>query len=359
MKKLFYLLVFLMTAACTPKEQGIKPRLTNITESVYASVFVRPESTYFPQSSRSGAIEKILVEEGDLVKKGQILFQVAASDIGNRLVDAQLDLALAKANYSGHNSLLDNLKLELQNQGQQYRLDSINFKRQERLWDQNIGAKIDLDQAKATYESSLNRYQSLKKNYQQNVQSLNNNYLKALNTVAAEELVLNDFTIRSAMDGKVYKVFKKVGELINTQEQFAEIGSADQFKLELDIDEVDITKIALGDTALISLEAYPNEAFKARLTKIYPKKEEITQVFKVECTFIELPDQFYNGLSGEANIIVAHRKNALIIPSAYLLSGNKVKTKEGDKAVRTGLKNMEFVEILSGVDTSMTLFKPQ
>lgn len=355
------LLIVLIFASCSyqQKEESIKPSLGDITESVYASLTVRPNTTYYPQSSRSGIIEEIFIKEGEVVKKGDILFKLSVSaDIDNRLTNAELNLQEAKSNYSGKNNLLRNIETELASVRQQLALDSTNLARQERLWKQNIGKKVDYDRASRTYQTTLSQLKVLEYTRSQTLTNLENNYKKARNLVKAEREQLADFQVVAKMDGKVYRIQKEIGELISPQEQFAEIGSAEDFVVEMDIDEVDITKIGIGDTVIISLEAYPNEVFTAQLSSIAPKKDELTQTFRVESQFLQKPPKLYHGLSGEANIVADRRENALIIPTAYLLTGNRVLTLDGEKEVKVGVKNMEYVEILAGIDTSTMVLKP-
>lgn len=340
-------------------EEYIKPRLSDITESVYASVTIRPENSYFPQPSRSGIIEEVFVAEGDQVKKGQLLFRISmTADINNRLSNAELNLQEAKANFSGNNNLLLNIEAELESTQQQLLLDSTNWERQEGLWQKNIGKKVDLDRSRRTYQATLSQYNILQNRYAQTLTNLENNYQKALNLVRTEKEQLRDFNVRAKMDGKVYSINKEIGEQISPQEQFAEIGSADDFLIEMDIDEIDITKIEIGDTVTVALEAYPDEVFLAILSKIAPKKDEMTQTFRVESYFLQKPPKLYHGLSGEANIISDVRKQALIIPAEYLMTGNQILTAEGERSVKVGVRNMDYVEIRSGVDTATVVIKP-
>ena len=357
-----FLLFTLALANCTngPDKLSTKARISDITEAVYASVTIRPATTYHPQTSRSGIIEEIFIEEGELVKKGEVLFQLSVSaEVGHRLTNAQLNLGEAKANFSGKNNLLRNIETEMGSVRDQLALDSTNLARQQRLWKQNIGKKIDLDRASRTYQATLSQLSVLEYNYSQTLLSLENNYRKAASLVAAEQEQILDFRVSAKMDGKVYRIHKEVGELLSPQEQFAEIGSAADFLVEMDIDEVDIARISLGDTVVITLEAYPNEVFTAQIDKISPMKDELTQTFRVESQFIHAPEKLYYGLSGEASIIADQRKGALLIPTDYLLNGNRVMTTDGEIGVKIGVKNMEFVEILAGIDSSTVILKPE
>lgn len=362
MIKYISLIALWILVSCNPKSQieKIKPKVTDITESVYASVIIKPRHSYFPQPTHSGIIKEIFVEEGKEVKTGQLLVRISTSaDVKNKVTNSEIDLKEAKENYLGDNNMLLNIELELKTLKEQLSSDSTTYYRQKKLWAQNIGKKNDLERYELAYEVTQNQYEILKKKKTQTLNDLENRYKKALSQAKAERTQLEDYTLRSTISGIVYSVYKKEGELISSQERFAEIGSADNFVVEMDIDEEDITKIEIGDTVAISLNAYANEVLIALVSKVLPKKDETTQTFRVESNFIKQPPKLYNGLSGEANIIVDKRKNAIVIPSEYLLKGNKVLTEEGEQSVKTGLKNMKFVEIISGIDTSSLLIKPR
>ena len=360
--RLLLSLTFLVALSCNPNREVeyLRPQVTEITESVYASVSIRPEVAYFPQPIRSGIIQEVFVEEGEVVKTGQLLIRIAATaDVKNRLNSAEMNLEEAKEDFIGENNLLLNIELELKNLEEQLALDSINYFRQKELWKQNIGKKVDLERYELAYGATQNNYKILRKKKAQTLRNLKYQYQRASDLAQAEQTQFEDFSLRSAMDGVVYAIYKEEGERIGSQERFAEIGSAVDFVIEMDIDEVDITKIEMGDTVAITLDAYEDEVFMAKVSKVLPKKDETTQTFRVESTFLKAPPKLYNGLAGEANIVVDKRKNALIIPSEYLLKGNKVQTEEGAIDVRIGVKNMEFVEIASGLDTSALLIKPR
>jgi multidrug efflux pump subunit AcrA (membrane-fusion protein) len=360
MNKLIYTLLFLSFLSCKNQsaENKTKPILTDITETVYASINIKPALSYFPQPIRAGVIKEIWVKEGDEVKKGQKLFQISIpAETESRLSNAQLNLEEAKANYNGSNNLLLNIELEIRSAQQQMLLDSTNLKRIERLWSQNIGKKVDYESAKLSYNNSQNKLEILYQKKAQTLVNLENNYKKALNQTKTEHSQSADYTIHSEIDGIVYTLNKEVGDFISSQERFSEIGSESSFVINMDIDEVDITKIELKDTVMVNLDAYPDKIFIASVNKIYPKKNEATQTFQVEGLFIPPAPKLYNGLSGEANILVDKRKNVIVIPSDYLLPENKVSTPDGIVSVKVGIKNLDFVEILGGIDTSITLIK--
>jgi HlyD family secretion protein len=125
----------------------------------------------------------------------------------------------------------------------------------------------------------------------------------------------------------------------------------------MSVDEVVIRQIALDQTAIVSLDAYPDEVFELTIKKIYPTKDQKTQTFMVEAFFNNQPDRLFVGLSGEANIIIQKSENAIWIPNEYLFNVNMVKTPDGEVEISLGLRNMYQVQVLEGIDTSTILIK--
>ncbi len=125
------------------------------------------------------------------------------------------------------------------------------------------------------------------------------------------------------------------------------------------VDEVDIVKLKPGQLVLLTLDAYGSRLFKAKLSKIYPEKDQRNQTFLVEAIFEEQPKVLYPGLSGEANIIAAQKDSALVIPKSYLINGNRVKVKNGMVKVKTGLESIDSVEVVSGLTPEIEIYKPE
>ncbi len=168
----------------------------------------------------------------------------------------------------------------------------------------------------------------------------------------------NDFLLRSFFDGKVYEIRKKVGELVIQQEPIAYVGDKNIFIIELQIDEVDIARIKIGQRLIVSFDALGKKPFEATVSKIYPKMDLKMQTFKIEANFINQPDNLYPGFTGEGNVLIQKIDNALTIPTEYLINGNKVLTENGEKSVKIGLKTLNKVQILSGIDAKTRLTKP-
>lgn len=345
--------------SCQEASTGIRPTIGGVTESVYASVTVVPEDMYSVFAARGGIVEDLYVEVGDTVVAGQPLAKIEAASQALVVDNARLNLKRAERNKELDAAGLANLREEMGQLRRQLALDSVNYVRQENLWDQNIGSKLQVEQQALKLQATRKQLTVLRQQYAELSRDNQLAYEQARNQWQQARENLGDFVIASRMDGKVYTLSKEVGELIGGQEALATIGKPDQFVLEMQIDEVDITRVQTGQTILVSLEAYRGKAFSAEVTTIYPTKDSRTQTYLVEGKFVRSPDKLYAGLSGEANIVLRQKEGALIIPVEYLIGGeDRVLTDSGEVMVQTGLRSLTRVEILSGIDTSVVLLKP-
>ncbi len=359
MKLNYYILILLFFISCSKHQDKILPEEQSLTESVYSSVIVQPDSMYHVYSAVAGIVENNLVEEGDLVSTDDALIQIINQTPILNTQNARLSLELAKENYEGGSAILEGIQEEIASAVLKNQNDSINYFRQINLWNQKIGSKADYDNKKLAYDLSNNSLTVLRSKYNRTKNELQTAVKQAQNVYKASLINTKDFTVKSKINGKVYSLNKEPGEIVTTMEPLATVGSATDFVMEMLVDEVDIVRIQKSQDIVITLDAYSGKVFTGNVSKIYPKKDERNQTFKIEALFNDRPLVLYPGLSGEANIIIAKKENVLTIPKAYLIEENKVRTDDGIISVTTGLKNMEYIEILSGISKSTYIYKPK
>ncbi len=344
---------------CGNEDGKILPKKTKITESVYASVTIQPDSLYQAYAIVAGILDKNLVEEGDTVEKGQPILQIINNTSKLSSENARLAFELAKENFTGSAAILKSIEDEINAAVLKFTNDSINFFRQQNLWNKKIGSKADYDNKKLAFELSKNNLQVLKSKYERTKKELSTQLQQAENTYRTSQIATEDFTVTSKIHGKVYALFKNPGEIVTTMEPLASVGRSNEFVIEMLVDEVDIVKIRQGQKVIISLDAYNSKAFEARVDKIYPRKDERSQTFTIEAIFLDPPEVLYPGLAGEANIVIAEKSEVLVIPKDYLMDGNQVLTENGPIDVTIGLQSLDQVEITSGLDAETYILKSE
>ncbi len=359
LKSTFLLAIGFALFSCGEEKEKISPERGKMTEAVYASAEIYPVDMFQVYASRPGIVEGIFIDEGDSIFKGQTIAEITSEDVKINSDNARIGVDLARQKLKGKNAVLSSLRSEIKIKEQQVLLDSVNYFRQAKLYEQKIGSKIELEQRKMNYDLSRSQLVSLKINYRQTQLDLQSNYNQNVNALKSANIELGNYSVKSVMDGKVYEVFINPGEFVSTQQPIATVGKVDLFLIELLIDEVDIARVRLGQKGLIKLESYPDQVFEFIITKVYPFKNLKTRSFKVEAQFIKPPEVLLAGMSGEANIIIQEKENCLSIPLNYLFDNNKVLTEDGEIEVKTGIRSLERVEILSGIDENTVLIKPE
>jgi RND family efflux transporter MFP subunit len=209
---------------------------------------------------------------------------------------------------------------------------------------------VELEQKELAYKSSKNGLSNAFIRYNDLKRQINFSAKQAQNNLALSSKSTSDFEIRSDIDGRVYSVLIEKGDLVGPQVPLAVLGSGDSFILEMQVDEYDIAKVNLNMRVLVTMDSYKGQVFEAKVTKINPLMNERSKTFKVEAEFTEAPKRIFPNTSFEANIVLESKKKVLTIPRTYLLKGDSVLLANGTKRkVKIGLRDFEFVEILSGL----------
>ncbi|WP_341900603.1 efflux RND transporter periplasmic adaptor subunit [Fluviicola taffensis] len=347
MKILVPILLFLMVG-CGSKTETIRPKTQNISSSVYASGTIKSKSQYQAVPLVAGIIQEIFVDDGDLVKKGQLLFKI---DNKAQLINEE-NAALSASYYDlgSNQDKLEDARNSIQLAREKLKTDSLLYVRQLNLFNQNVISKVELEQKELAYQSSQNALSNSLIRYSDLKRQINFSAKQAKNNLALSSKSASDFEIRSDIDGRVYSVLIEKGDLVGPQVPLAVLGSADNFILEMQVDEYDIAKVNLNQRVLITMDSYKGQVFEAKVTKINPLMNERSKTFIVEATFTKAPQRVFPNTSFEANIVLESKKKVLTIPRTYLLKGDSVLLENGKKVkVTVGLRDFELVEILSGI----------
>jgi len=260
-------LVALKKAGVIGKEEGIKVSVEKvskqtITETVTASGKIYPEVEVKMSSDISGEIVELNVEEGDSVRKGQQLAKIYADIYSNQRNQAAAQVNQQEAMVDNVNATLPGLKASMDAAQTQY-------DRQKTLLDQKV---ISLSE----FETATTNLRTAQANYNAALQSVHSNMAavsSAKANLAIQAANVSKTTISSPIKGVVSLLSVKKGERVagNSFAAGTEIMRvADMSKIEavVDVGENDITKVHLGDSAIVEVDAYNNRKFKGWVTQI-------------------------------------------------------------------------------------------
>lgn len=345
-------------AACGSKEETIQPQMKKLTAAAYASGTLLPEQEYKVVSTVDGYLQEAYVKEGDTVSKGQSLFYIS-----NEVRDAQTQGAAAVVQKTlptvGSNApLLKELEGRIEVARIKKQQDSLDYIRYKNLYDNKAISESAYEKVYLQYQSSSKDFQNLKRQYEQQRLTSNLQLQQAENQLQVNRAQQNVGKLKSFVNGVVYDIYKKQGDLISPSQPVALIGAGEMIA-KLLVDEDDLDKVYEGQQVLITMDAYEEKVFKAHVQKVYPLLNKVEQSFRVDAVFDEaLPVGIY-GLNLEANIVLAKDKEVLVIPRDALQKGDSVLVKDGDKNkmvhITTGIGDDNWIEVKSGIDKNATI----
>jgi HlyD family secretion protein len=338
------------------RTEQVQPR--DLVASVTASGQVRPQTKVDLSSDITGKIVRLAVKEGQMVTQGQFLLQIdpqqqeaAVQRVEAALASSRAQMAQAQANL-------------LQAQKSYERTAQIKKANPQLISDEN------LEQLRTQSEVNEALYQSARHSVDQ-----------ATAAVRDARSSLGKTTIYAPMSGRVTRLNVENGEtaIMGTLNKDAAtlLTIADMSVLEtkVKVDETDVARISLGDSAVIQIDAFPDTTFIGRVTKISNSAvKSATQQqanadqavdYEVTIQLLNTPTETRPDFSATAKIITDARRNALSIPIiALTVRENEALAKE-DTAVglgkpkpkkEVGKKDVEGVFVV-GTDNKVT-FRP-
>lgn len=348
-----------------------------IVETVSATGKIQPEIEVKISSEVSGEITALPVKEGQVVKKGDLLVKINP------------DLYTSGFNRSVSN--LSGTKAGLSQADASFKEAKSNYERNKTLYDKGIISKSDWDKAIASFEVA----KASKQSAYYNVQS-------ASATVNEAKDNLGRTTIYAPADGTISMLNVELGErVLGTQQmtgtEILRVANLNNMEVEVDVNENDIVKINVGDSAKVEVDAYLKKEFKGIVTSISNSAsstltaDQVTN-FKVKVrilkeSYLDLIEgkptsysPFRPGMTATVDIITTRKENCIGVPISSVvvksdtLSVSKVNVAEdeeneaapisdkkfecvfvkvGDKAklriVKTGIQDDKNIEVLSGL----------
>lgn len=356
-----YILIAGSLVSCGKGSSTTYPSRKDLTQAVYASGKLYPLNDYKVFSKLPGYVEKVHVKVGDTVTIGQPLLTIKSEVSSLNAEAAKNQYELAQKNAGENASFMMALKQEVASARAKYELDSLNFQRYSSLIKENATTRVQFDQARTQYEVS-------KLNYQRASSSLNSTRERVMTELENARLQYeaqlsnrNDYVIASAVNGKVYDIVPKEGELVGNVMMLMEVGDGAAFEVELSVDETDISFLRKGQQIVYTIDAYKDHVFGGKVAEVYPRINQANKTARVVASItLDSRVEVFSGMSVEANIIIQVREGTLVIPREFLLGGDRViRAAEGDTVVlKKGAEDLEFVEVLGGIDEQTQIRKP-
>lgn len=336
-----------------PKEIEVelaKVKRVTIIEKVSASGTVQPVTEVKIAPEVSGEIIDLMVEEGDSVKRGAMLVKIRPDTWESQLQRAQAGLSQQRANLAQSEANLNSSKAQFIRAEQE-------FNRQEKLWNEKVISEADWQLAKQNYAIAKGDVISAEKSVEASkyiIQSTGASLREAQENFRKTSVI-------APMDGIVSKLIVKKGERVVGTATMAgtemlRIADLHVMEVRVNVNENDIVRVSVGDTAIIDVDAYAsiNKEFKGLVTLIANTAKDkvsadaITE-FEVRILILDSSYEdlvktgnrfpFRPGMTASADIITTRKENVLSVPLAAVTTRNLNELKEGENSEGTPNRN--------------------
>ncbi len=297
------------------KRQNLEVTVTAVSTGV-----IKSEIEVNITAQRTGKLAKLYVEEGDRIKAGDLI--------------AELDTSEVKANLNKVKADLKKAELDLINTRSEYKRKDALFK--ERLITQQQFDDVQkmLSIAEAGFDMT-----------------------KAAVDIA--QLQYDYSFIKAPISGVISERPVEVGDTATPGPIIASIVDPNNLHIKAPVDEADVGSVAIGQTAKITMDAYPGEVFYGKVIKISPiviGRRQEARTFEVKVSFTDNRIILKPGMSADIEIITGESKDALVVPSQAVIEKGKEKivyVSEGGRAkqrkIEVGIYNWNFTEIRKGL----------
>lgn len=234
-----------------------------------------------------------------------------------------------------------------------------------RLDDREAKAELARLEARRKFTGEeLQRYERLARSSiasQQAYERARSEHIQALAQVAAARQRLNDYTLYAPLDGTVLRQDGEVGETVTAGQVLFWVGKRTPLRIVADVDEEDIPLVQIGQTVLISADAFGGRVFKGKIDEITPKGDPVNKNYRVR---VSLPEStpLHIGMTTEVNVVIRRTDNALLVPYEAVQKGTVWVVTNGrveQRKVKTGIVGAQQIQILEGLkDGEVVVAKP-
>ena len=240
-------------------------------------------------------IEKFYVDEGDPVKKGQVIARVAATTIEQGVKQAEAAKMAANAQEA-------NLKVE--------------FDRAKRLFAESAMSQQQYDAIQTQYEAAKAQAE------------------QAQAGLVSVKSQLNDAELTAPISGIVGQRFYEEGDMANPSMPVVSIVQMEKVKIVFDATEEDLGKLALGQEATIKVRSYVNQTFAGTVQKISPVLDPQTRMAKIE-VLIDNPNYLLKpGMYAEVNVTTGLLSDVIVVPRYVSIESTTLEKVDGEDQVQ-------------------------
>ena len=346
-------------ALLPPKVVVVSINTMSLRDEAVGTGFIRAKVLVGVGAKINGVVVKTYVDQGDPVRKGQILAELQSNDVQNQiglaksqlaaqqsgLTSTEANLAAAQARLQAAVSAFEKSKAAL-------RLAEINFKRAKDLHAAGVYSREAFDAAESAYDQAAREVDSaeaLRKASEQQVLAARSESTAAAKNLAGSAASVNvqranlEYTIlRSPVDGYVISRDLEQGGTVVPGLPVFTVAESSVVWVSANIDEREIAGLRVGQLATITLRSNPNRKIAGKVARIAQQADSVTEEVVVDVAFVDPPSDLKLNETAEVTILKAEKPEAASVPATAI-----VRSSDGPSvwAVRDGRLRLQHVAV--------------
>ena len=366
-------LIYVISLSLGPRKLRIEGNNIQIAEvkngkfMEYVDVegLVQPILTIQVNTRESGSVDRIVAEEGTLLKKGDTILVLSNPDLLREIEDQRDEWENQRYSYKEREIEMEQKSLALKQQAlqAQYEMNRLqkSFGLEKEEFKMGIKSKAQLEVSEAEYNYNLKKtalqMESLTHDSAMTIirkDLLRNEMERGQKKYLRSMERLEGLVVRAPINGQLSYVKATPGQQVGSNSNIAEIKVLDQFKIHTQLSEYYIDRITTGLPATVN---YQGKRYPLKITKVVPEVKD--RMFDVDLVFTgEMPENVRVGKSFRVQIELGQPEDALVMPRGnfYQATGGQwiYKVKD-DKAIRVpltiGRQNPQQYEVTEGLQT--------
>lgn len=368
--------ILIVLVLLPPKVSVVQLSTMTIRDEAVGTGFVRAKVTIGAGAKINGVILKTFVDQGDVVRKGQVLAELQNQDLRSQLGQAanlaqaqQSAIRSAQANLAAAEARLQGSISDVAKAQAGLRLAGINFQRAKSLYESQVWSKEALDSAETAFlqgQEDVHNAEALRASAQEQVRAAEGEVTASEQTAAGSEAAvrferanLQFSVVTSPVDGYVVTRDLEEGATVVPGLSIFTIAESRVIWVSVNIDEREMDQLKVGQPATITLRSSPGGKIPGVVARIAKEADPVTEEVLVDVAFSQPPPDVKLNETAEVRILKSE-KQAKVLPQTALVSGrdgNAVWTVAHGKLhlspVLLGTRDKRgYVEVLNGVSDS-------